>query len=100
MAESTHTATDSAPLFCARCAVQLHPGSGDYFQITIEAVADPAPPVLAPDETTSGLRVRIAQLLARLGELSEREAMDQVYRRLVMHLCNRCYRSWIENPAS
>jgi hypothetical protein len=31
--------------------------------------------------------------------MSEREAMDQVFRRLTVFLCNRCYQDWIENPA-
>jgi hypothetical protein len=32
-------------------------------------------------------------------DVSEREALDQVYRRLTIHLCTACYRQWIENPA-
>ena len=78
----------------------LHPGSGAFFQITIEAVADPSPPVVPGDESPSVLRRRIDRLIEELRDVSEREAMDQVHRRLVIHLCNRCYRGWIENPAS
>jgi len=25
--------------------------------------------------------------------------MDQVYRKVIIHLCSACYRQWIENPA-
>ena len=89
-----------APLFCAHCSLELFPGSGDFFQVTIEAVADPSPPVLQAEESSSALRSRISQLIDDLGQLSEREAMDQVRRRLVIYLCNCCYRVWIENPAS
>ena len=32
-------------------------------------------------------------------EISEREMADQVYRRLTLHLCGKCYRKWIEDPA-
>ena len=32
-------------------------------------------------------------------DLSEQELIDQVYRRLTIHLCEPCYRQWIENPA-
>ena len=88
----------TAPLFCARCSAELHPGSGEFFQITIEAVADPSPPVLSGEESPRELRAKIGQLLDGLGQLSEREAMDQVHRRLVIHLCPRCYADWIENP--
>jgi hypothetical protein len=30
--------------------------------------------------------------------VSEQEALDQVYRRLVLYLCGPCYRVWIEDP--
>jgi hypothetical protein len=35
-----------------------------------------------------------------MADVSAREALEQVYRRLVIHLCNACYARWIENPAS
>ncbi len=100
MEQGLPASTSTAPLFCARCSLELRPGSGDFFQVTIAAVADPSPPVLMDEESSSTLRARINQLMDGLGHLSEREAMDQVYRRLVIHLCNPCYRDWIENPAS
>ena len=31
--------------------------------------------------------------------MTEQELMDQVYRRLTIHLCGDCYRVWIEDPA-
>ena len=45
------------------------------------------------------LRRQIELLLEQMKDLSEREALDQVRRRLVIHLCAACYRPWIENPA-
>jgi hypothetical protein len=89
--ETTH-------LFCARCAMKLHPGSGNFFRILIEAVADPAPPILAGEESAADLRRQIEKLLFEMQDLSAREAMDQIYRRLILHLCAPCYRDWIENP--
>jgi hypothetical protein len=44
-------------------------------------------------------REEFARLCAALEQLSEREALDQVYRRLTLFLCNACYRQWIEQPA-
>jgi hypothetical protein len=90
---------EAAPVFCARCAAELHPGAGDFFRVTIEAVADPAPPDISSEDLAEDLRAQIEELLADLGDLSEQEAMDQVYRKLVIHLCTPCYRQWIENPA-
>jgi hypothetical protein len=89
----------SVPLFCAGCARPLQPGRGDFYQVTIEAVADPAPPVLDPEESVASLRSRIDELVDELEDISPREAMDQVHRRLVLHLCLACFRRWIENPA-
>lgn len=88
-----------APLFCARCARELQPGGGDFYQVTIDAVADPAPPVVENDASAAELRHQIEELLAAMEDVSAREAMDQVHRRLVLHLCLACFRGWIENPA-
>lgn len=91
--------SDSDPLFCDRCHGQLHPGSGDHYQVKIEAVADPAPPVLTGPEDPGAVRRQIKLLLATLSEVSAQEAMDQVRRRVTIYLCQVCYRSWIEDPA-
>jgi hypothetical protein len=88
---------DPSPAFCARCSAPLRPGSGDSYRVTIEAVADPAPPVLA-DKDPEAVRAEIERLLAALEGVSEREALEQVYRRLVLYLCVPCYRRWIEDP--
>jgi len=86
------------PLLCRRCGAQVMPGSGNHYRITIEAVADPVPPNLSKEDLTQDFESQIKQLLARMQELSEQEAMDQVFRRVTLYLCNGCYRSWIEDP--
>jgi hypothetical protein len=86
-------------LLCARCLAELVPGSGDFYRITIEAVADPTPPS-GDDIPAEELRRRIEDILEQLEDVSEREALDQVYRRLTLHLCGPCYRRWIEDPVS
>ncbi len=90
-------ATDPAPA-CRRCGAALRPGSGDLYRVTIEAVADPAPPTLADEASAADLRRQIEQILARMEGLSEQELLDQVYRRLTFCLCGRCYQQWIQNP--
>jgi hypothetical protein len=69
-----------------------------FFQVTIEAVADPSPPTVTDEDMAGDLREEIERVIAQLEGLSEREAMDQVHRRLTLHLCGPCYRHWIENP--
>jgi hypothetical protein len=91
----------SEPLFCDYCSRVLTPGQGEFYIVRIDAVADPTPPVLAdkyqdPDE----LRRQITLLFEKLNDSSEQEAMDQVFRRVVLYLCNACYGRWIENPTN
>lgn len=87
------------PLFCARCAMELTPGRGNFYVVRIEAVADPSPPLITEEDLQRDHREEIAQLAKEAREFSERELLDQVYRRLTLHLCGRCFTDWIENPA-
>ena len=99
MATTEDRPAEPAPLACARCGAGLWPGAGNFFQVTIEAVADPTSPVLCGRETAEEIRREIERAPGRLSVVSAREALDQVYRRLVRHLCGPCYRTWIEDPA-
>jgi hypothetical protein len=83
---------------CRRCGVQLQPGAGNFFHVTITAVADPTPPTFTEEDLAGDVRQKIEQLLAQLEGVSEQEALDQVYRRLAFCLCGRCFRGWIEDP--
>ncbi len=83
---------------CRRCGAELRPGSGNFYRIVIEAVADPAPPAISAEDLARDVRPQIERLLAQLAGLSEAEALAQVYRRLTLSLCGPCYREWIEDP--
>jgi hypothetical protein len=89
---------EDIPLLCRRCGNRLTPGQGNYYRVTIEAVADPAPPDFCAEDLAQDFEQQIKQLLDRLRNVTEREAMDQVFRRVVLYLCINCYRSWIDNP--
>ena len=87
-------------LFCHRCGLTLQPGRGDFYVVRIEAFADPTPPDFSDDEAGDvNPAAEIDRLLEQMQDLSEQDLMDQVYRRLTIHLCGSCYRTWIENPA-
>ena len=86
------------PLFCDRCSRQLKRGSGDFYVVRIEAIADPTPPEFSEEDLLRDPQAEIRRLLGQLGDLSSREALDQVYRRLTLTLCTPCYRQWIEDP--
>ncbi len=85
-------------LLCARCLAELSPGAGNFYRINIEAVADPAPPVIHPQDLETDLEQQIKKVLAEMQDVSAQEALNQVYRRLTLYLCAPCYRQWIEAP--
>ena len=85
-------------LLCARCAGQLTPGKGNFYVVPIEALADPTPPSLSEDDLKQAPRAEIERLFEQMYELSERELLDHVFRRIVLYLCGPCYRQWIEDP--
>ena len=91
--------TEPWPIACHRCGAQLTPGQGSFYVVKIEAFADPTPPTLDEHEPLEAISTEIDELLAQMGDLSQQELMDQVYRRLVILLCSPCYQKWIENPA-
>jgi hypothetical protein len=95
---SDHEDSDEAPLLCARCGVELQPGAGDFYVVRIEALAAPSPPRFSEEDLKHDPRAEIERLFRQMSGLSEQELMDQVYRRLLLHLCGPCCRQWIEDP--
>lgn len=91
--------TTDSPFLCTRCLKTLRTGRGEFYVVAIEAIADPTPPSFSGNEMARDYRADWRAVVAALKDTSPQEALDQVYRRLVIHLCNACYRDWIENPA-
>jgi hypothetical protein len=89
---------DQSPLFCDRCSAVLRAGRGSFYVVKVEAVADPTPPAFTEGHLNRDVGREIDHLIHRLRDMTERELMDQVHRRLVLYLCTSCYRTWIENP--
>ena len=90
--------TAAGTVLCHRCGTTLVLGRGSAWVVRIEAFADPTPPDLSAEHAGGNLAEEINELVDAASDLSERELMDQVYRRLVLHLCGPCYRRWIEQP--
>lgn len=91
---------DQDRLICARCQAILVPGTGALWEVRIDAVADPWPPDFTQEDLQSDRpQKEWRELVERMKELSPREAMEQVHRQTVIHLCNRCFDHWYENPA-
>jgi hypothetical protein len=83
---------------CRRCGRELTPGRGELYAVSILAVADPYPPVFTEDDLAQDVGAEIRRLVKQLSGVDAQEARDQVYRRLVFHLCPLCYERWIELP--
>ncbi len=90
---------EATPLLCHRCGRELTPGEGNFYVVRIEAWADPTPPDLDLEALSVDVRAEIEKLIDEMKDMSEQELMDQVYRRMTIHLCGTCYRGWIEDPA-
>lgn len=90
--------SDDAPLLCSRCLKTLHTGRAEFYQVTIQALADPSPPEIPSGQASHDSRADWRAIVAALADTSPQEALDQVYRRVIIHLCNACYVQWIENP--
>jgi len=94
----TDSESQPRPLICDRCAKAVHPGQADFFAIRIEAFADPTPPEITEDDLQRDHRREIEKLIAAMQRLSEQQAMDQVYRRKNLILCNGCCDEWMQRP--
>lgn len=88
----------SNDLICHRCGCLLTPGEGSFYIVRIEAVADPSPPLDDPEASQADFVAEWEQLISVMREMSEQELIDQVYRRVILHLCAACYQQWIEDP--
>lgn len=86
-----------SPLLCHRCGAELSPGRAEFYVVKIDAFADPTV-TITEEDLQRDIRAEIKHLVETMSHLSEQEAMDQVYRKLTIYLCNACYREWIENP--
>ena len=84
----------SIPFVCDRCGNEVSSGRGQFFAIRIEAFADPTPPEITAADLQRDHRREIEAILDRLAGLSEQDAMEQVYRRKNLLLCNRCCDDW------
>ena len=98
MNSARSTDVEPPPIACRRCGRELHPGKGDLYVISVLAIADPSPPVFTEEDLTEDIGAEILRLTAQLNRIDAEQVQDQVYRRLVLHLCSSCYQKWIQDP--
>ena len=82
---------------CHRCGALMERGMPPFYVVRIEAWAYAVPPDWDVEEGAD-VGAEMAELIEAARKLSEQELMDEVFRRMTVHLCPRCYRQWIENP--
>jgi len=73
-------------------------GGALFYVVRIESFPLPEAPRLSEEELGRDFSELLAELLEEMRGLSSRELMDQVYRRMTLHLCPSCYARWIEDP--
>lgn len=71
----------------------LTPGEGSFYVVRIEAFADPTPPHVDLSESLTDVAAEYERLIEQMRDMSEQELLDQVYRRVTLHLCAACYRT-------
>jgi hypothetical protein len=85
-------------MLCHRCGSELTPGEGTFWIVRIDAVCDPSPPRVDDAESLESLAADYEMMIAEMSQMSERELMDQVHRRTVLHLCTACFQTWYDAP--
>lgn len=83
-------------MICHRCGALREEGGRLFYIVNIEAY--PSPEIVETMDEGDA-ESAMAALCAEAGQFSQQELMDQVYRRLTLTLCPRCFRGWIEQPA-
>ena len=86
------------PLHCKRCSKEVHPGRGDYYLVSINAVADPQPTIVTQEDLDQDFGAEIERLIRLMKSMSEQQLERQVFRQIALYLCVSCFNGWIENP--
>jgi len=85
------------PIFCERCLKNVLPGSGNFFEIRLVAIADPYSPQI-PDQDKEDAKAEYEKLVDQLATISASEAMENIALGRTFDLCNSCFKVWIEDP--
>lgn len=85
---------------CDRCLKEVSEGTGSFYEVRAQIVADPTPPTLDPKLETSEILRRYQETLAELEHTHPGDALDGVVRSRVWTLCNPCLEIWLDDPFS
>jgi hypothetical protein len=98
MPEAEETSEDR--IVCHRCGALYVPGEPLFYVVKIEAWPLPELPPLTLEDLQRDFDEELMRILQETKAMSSQEMMDQVYRRLIIYLCPRCYGQWIEDPTA
>ncbi len=90
----------SQGISCDRCGKGLLVDEDVRYLVKIEVWAAYDPLEIGPDDLAADRSGEIADLVGRLREMTEQEAMDSVYRKFVYDLCPSCQREYLKGPIS
>jgi hypothetical protein len=83
---------------CDRCGKSLLVDEEVRYLVKVEVWAAYDPMEIAPEDLAKDRSEEIRSLTEQLGRMTEQEAMDSVYRKLVFDLCPSCQRDYLANP--
>lgn len=83
---------------CDACGVALLVDSDVRYEVKIEVKAAYDPMELMPEDLAKDHAAEIARILERMKDVTEQEAMDQVYRVFKFDLCPPCQKRYLKKP--
>jgi hypothetical protein len=84
------------PLYCDGCGKEVHGGRGDYYAVSIVAVADPMPPVITDEEREADVSREIRRLIERLKGRKAEDLANEVVEEVSLRFCLVCFADWMD----
>jgi hypothetical protein len=85
-------------LTCDRCGTNLLVQEEVRYVVRMEVWAAYDPMEIVPEDLEKDRAGEIRDLMGKLEAMTEQEAMDSVYRRMVFDLCPACQRAVLADP--
>ena len=83
---------------CDRCGKGRLVDEEVRYLVKVEVWAAYDPMEIAPEDLEKDREAEIRELVEALDRMTEQEAMDSVYRKLVFDLCPACQRDYLADP--
>ncbi len=85
-------------IHCDRCGKGLLIDSNVRYEVTIEVKAAYDPLEITEEDLSEDLEGQMEETIDEAKELSEQEAMDEIYKKMTFNLCSSCQSEFISSP--